>query len=277
MRSTQLAAWCFRCPSCRTWGSTLPVGINAVEADVIDEDLREAGLTALRHKNNVRIVERVRALGVEPGMRVLDVGCAHGWFVLAAQESGLRAEGIEPDRAVANRAITRGVRVRKGLFPDALEPAESFDLIAFNDVLEHLQDVRGAIAACYKHLRPGGFLSINIPNSRGLVFRTAVAARERGLARSLFDRLWQVGLPSPHLWYFDRSGLAHLCECEGFELVYSGSLASVTQSGLWQRAHFDRRPSALTLAGVAAGLVARPVLNSNHGSDIMHLVFRSVG
>jgi 2-polyprenyl-3-methyl-5-hydroxy-6-metoxy-1,4-benzoquinol methylase len=169
MRHTGLAAWSLRCPSCRTWASKLPVAINSPGSEAIDEGLRETALAALREHNNRRVVDRIVALGGTPGQRVLDVGCAHGWFVLAARQAGLDAEGIEPDEEVAGVAARNGVRVRVGLFPDVLAPQEQYDVITFNDVLEHLPDVRAAVAACHDHLRPGGLLSINIPNSRGLV------------------------------------------------------------------------------------------------------------
>ena len=227
MQLTRLAGWCFRCQGCGTWGSRCRVRdrVNVAETDPIDEDLRETGLTTLRQQNNLRIVDRLKS-EVKPGRTVSDVGCAHGWFVLAAEKaSGFRAEGIEPDRTVAQRAASRGVTVRAGLFPNALGPDEQFDVIAFNDVLEHLPDIRQTIAACHRHLRPGGLLSINIPNSQGLVYRLAATRRRRGLAPSLFDRLWQVGsaVPAP-LGTSIAPGSTRLCESEGFQAAYSDSL-----------------------------------------------------
>lgn len=135
-------------------------------------------------------------------------------------------------------------RCAPGFFPDVLGADERVDAICFNDVLEHIPDVRLALTACYRHLSPGGLLSINIPNSRGLVYRVALLARRLAM-RGLFDRLWQVGLPSPHLWYFDEAGISALCAAAGMKPVFAGRLPSLTRRGLWERAHEDRRPSAV--------------------------------
>jgi SAM-dependent methyltransferase len=271
--AARLAPWCFRCTKCGTWGSTLPSDINGVDHHYLDEQHRVAGLSTLRRNNNALILQRLRRLGVANGARILDVGSAHGWFVLAAREAGYIADGIEPDDAVARIGDAIGVHARRGLFPDVLSKDETFDVIAFNDVLEHVVDVHGALSAVRRHLEPSGLCSVNIPNSRGLVYRVAAAGRRLGV-QSIFDRLWQRGLPSPHVWYFDEPGLVRLAALEGLQCVAAARLNSVERHGLWERAHVDRRPSATTVASVAAGWVAAPILNSTGASDIMHLIFQ---
>lgn len=267
------ADWCYLCPRCHTWGSTLPVGINRETLHGgLDEVLREEGLAELRRDNLATVTDRLIKLGLRPDARVLDVGSAHGWFLKAATARGLDAEGIEPDRVVA--AMPGSGRVRVGYFPGVLEPGELFDAITFNDVLEHLPDADAAVTASLRHLRPNGLLSINIPNCDGLFFRLARLCRRIGL-RSAFDRLWQVGLPSPHLWYFNADGIVRLCNRHGFELVESETLDSVRRKGLWQRAHADRKPSLTSVLGFALVWTLAPLLNASWASDIMHLVFRA--
>lgn len=269
--SSRREPWCFQCPRCGTWASTLPMGINSEAQLALDEDQRETGLAELRHHNLGIVADRLLAHGLAEGARVLDVGSAHGWFLTAAGDRGLEAEGIEPDEAVASRPGTGKVRV--GFFPDVLRPDERFGAITYNDVLEHLPDVDDAVEASVRHLSPGGLLSVNIPNSRGLFYRLAVLCHALGL-RAAFQRLWQVGLPSPHLWYFDREGLTRLCERHGLVLVSADTLDSVRRAGLWQRAHSDRRPSPTSVLGVAGVWLLAPLFNARRTSDIMHLIFR---
>lgn len=265
--------WRFRCPSCGTWASQLSVDINGGTHGGLDESLRETGLCTLRKTNNALVLDRLAQLGLPDNARVLDVGSAHGWFVRAAAERGWRAEGLEPDDAIAARSAETGVAVRVGFFPDSLAADETFDAICFNDVFEHLPDVRDAAAACRRHLRPGGLLSINIPTTDGAVF-TLGRWMERIGSHQLSDRLWQVGFPSPHLWYFDRAGLSRLCEVEDLEPVLVATLPSVARHGLWDRAHEGGNRSLLTAAGVAAAWMGAPLLNSSRRSDIMHVVAR---
>lgn len=265
--------WCYRCPTCGTWGSDLAVDINGVSHRLLDENLREGGLVALREHNNRVLVRRLREQGVASGSRLLDVGSAHGWFVRAACAAGIDAQGVEPDSAVAERARAAGTTVRSGFFPEVVGSDETFEAIAFNDVLEHLPEPRRAVAAARDHLVPGGLLSLNIPTSRGLFFRVASLVRRAGLT-SPWERLWQVGMPSPHLWFFDQPSLVRLLEDEGFELLSVQPLDSISRDGLWDRAHSDRRPSVLTVTGVAIGWLMAPVLNHRRFSDVMHLVAR---
>lgn len=267
------ASWCFRCPRCGTWASRLDVDINGVTHGALDEDLRETGLSTLRKSNGSTILDRLAAQGLSAGAAVLDVGSAHGWFVLAALARGWEAQGIEPDVAVADRARIDGVPVRHGFFPNVLDAGERFDAISFNDVLEHIPDVSAAVAASHHHLKPGGLLSVNIPTTSGLVFRLATLADRAGV-HGLFRRLWQVGFPSPHVWYFDAAGLSALCAAHGLEVVRVERLPSITRGGLWERAHQDRKPSPATIIGVALGWIAAPLLNSAWASDIMHLIAR---
>lgn len=255
----------------------MPVRINDASVDRLDEPTRQVGLEVLRRRNNQRVVDRLVRLGLRPGADVLDVGCAHGWFMEEAARRGLTPVGIEPDDGVRRVARDHGFDVRDGLFPDALGEDESFDAIAFNDVLEHVPDVAATLAAVRRHLRPGGLLSLNVPTSSGIVFRVSTAAARHGRLRDVHARLWQVGFPSPHLWYFDEDNLTMLCEAAQFERVHSGALASMSVRGLWSRAHFDRAVTARSALTVTAGCLAAPLLNRPMLSDVMHLVLRAPG
>src|SRR5438046_7309072 len=81
--------WCFACPGCGFLASTLTSRIGEPEAiDVIDEELREVALVALRKNNFRRILERLDAMTDPTRRSLLEVGCAHGWFLDAAVEKG---------------------------------------------------------------------------------------------------------------------------------------------------------------------------------------------
>ncbi|HEX6137905.1 MAG TPA: class I SAM-dependent methyltransferase, partial [Casimicrobiaceae bacterium] len=119
------------------------------------EEQREAALEPLRRRNFETVLERLAACGAVRG-ELLDVGCAHGWFLDAARRRGYVASGIEPDAAIAAQAVRRGHTVTHGRFPQALPAGVRFDVIVFNDVFEHLPDPRGALGAVHAALRPGG-------------------------------------------------------------------------------------------------------------------------
>ena len=263
--------WTRRCPSCGTWTSALEPAINERTEREIDEEARARGLRELRERNFEDVLDRVEQLRSVAGTRVLDVGCAYGWFLEAAARRGADALGIEPDHEIAAQAGGRGGNVRVGLFPDVLDDDERFDVIAFNDVLEHIPDVRAALAACAAHLDPGGILSVNIPTSDGLGYRTAVLLARAGIDGP-YMRFWQAGLPSPHAHYFPRAGLARVVSEAGFEVSSLEPLAAIVTAGLWERVHMFRRPSPSSVAAFAALRAAAPLLNRPWAADIIHLL-----
>ena len=271
--ASYVASWAFRCPRCRNWRSNLDVRINEEVARPIDETQRGVALHRLREENNKQILDVIGATRSPGNARLLDVGSAHGWFLAAATDAGLDAQGIEPDTEIAAQALRAGATVRVGYFPGAVPPEEVFDIITFNDVLEHLPDVHAALDACANRLAPDGLLAINIPNASGIVFRLSTLLGRLGIDAS-FARLWQRGMPSPHLWYFTPQGLSTVVERHGFTRVMQTSLKSITRAGLWERIHFDRRPSVVSVAAFAALWTSASVLNMKRASDVMLLVFR---
>ena len=151
--------WVFRCAGCRVLSSTLEVAIPAQASEaVIDEVAREAGLATLRRRNNERLLAGLASLLPEGRRRLLDVGSGPGFLLAQAKEAGFQAEGIEPDANTVEAARSHGANVRHGYFPEALMADERFDVIVFNDVLEHIPDLKGALAASARHLAAGGVL-----------------------------------------------------------------------------------------------------------------------
>lgn len=137
--------WHYECRACGYEGTNLKPQINEKFASVeVDELARENGLLALRKRNFWKISSRLRSLFADrppsSKLMLLDVGCAHGWF-LEANRDRFEVFGIEPDSVVADVTLQHGLSLRVGFFPDVLEAHERFDVIAFNDVLEHIPDV----------------------------------------------------------------------------------------------------------------------------------------
>jgi 2-polyprenyl-3-methyl-5-hydroxy-6-metoxy-1,4-benzoquinol methylase len=239
--------------------STFPVAIpDQAGGEALDEALREAGLEALRAKNNDRLLAALKTL-TSPGARFLDVGSGPGFLLGHAQAMGFRPEGIEPDANTVAAARARGAEVRHGYFPDVLDADERFDVIVFNDVLEHIPDLRSALASCAAHLAPGGVLTLNCPDRRGFFFRTAALLDRLGL-HGPYDRLWQRGLPSPHVWYFTTENLAQAVAAHGFIPVKQLRLETVELAGLWQRIRYVKSQSlALSVAAYVFALATYPL------------------
>lgn len=253
-------AWLRRCGQCGALRSDLPVAIpDQAGGSAVDEALRESGLEAVRRINNARLLNALNGR-VPAGARLLDVGCGPGFLLQAAEARGFSVLGLEPDANVAPAAAARGHEVRHGYFPDALRPDERFDVIVFNDVLEHIPRIGAALAASAAHLNPGGVLLVNCPDQRGLFFRAAVLADRLGMGGA-HDRLWQRGLPSPHVWYLTPLALGYGAFGHGF--YPEGRplrLKTVAVEGLWSRIRFVKgQPLLLSLAAYVFALATLPL------------------
>ncbi len=267
------ALW--RCRECGYWQSSFPAATAAANRSAIDEERRFQALAGLRTANS-RTVFRVLA-GYAPltGARLCDIGCAYGWFLKTAKEYGVEAIGIEPESAVAEAARAQGVQVRSGFFPDCLNGDERFEIITFNDVLEHLPEIDRVLEACHRHLEARGLLSIVIPSSRGCVFRLGGMLARLGI-RGPLDRLWQRDFSCPHIHYFNAKNLETLLKRHGFELLHSQSLPSLRLRGLWSRLRMDANAKLLpSLAGWTGMVLLSPLLRITP-SDILFQVYRRI-
>ncbi|WP_334180186.1 class I SAM-dependent methyltransferase [Pseudoxanthomonas sp.] len=240
-----VAPWHLKCTDCSYEGSSLePRILDQKAGNDLDEHAREDALRTLRIANFDLLAKRVALLlpaGSQGPRRLLDVGCAHGWF-LQRMSGEYDVAGIEPDPLIADVARGRGFDVKSGFFPDVVG-AETYDLIAFNDVLEHIPDVAGTLAACHAHLNAGGHVIVNAPDRTGFLYRLSKAMARVGLSRS-FDRMWQVGFPSPHLHYFDTPNMQRLARNAGFSVADTFALPTVSHDGLYSRVRYDKSVSA---------------------------------
>jgi len=245
--------WTFRCANCGLWQSELEPAIDAKEGTLAEED-RVAALVHIRHSNFARIFHRLSQLMTLEHRSLLDVGCAYGWFLSAAAEHRMTGLGIEPDAYTAAAAQARGLDVVTGYFPESAPAGKTFDVVVFNDVLEHIPDVRRMLAACRQVLARGGFLVLSVPTSSGTLFRLARLLAATGFAGP-WERLWQKSFPSPHRYYFNQEVLDLVCRRHGLSRVAAESTMTIHPRGLWARMRFDRRRSMLANVVLYAGVL----------------------
>ena len=147
--------------------------------------------------------------------RVLDVGCAAGYFLSVIRDDGWDISGLEPSDAIRSSAIRElgEENVRGGLLgvADGLEEG-SFDLVTFWDVIEHIPDPRAALRRAAELLTPDGVL---IVETQDVSSRTA----------AVLGKKWHHYKHAEHIYHFNKQTLTALLESAGFEtLENSGRL-----------------------------------------------------
>ena len=105
-----------------------------------------------------------RVVRLPAGARILELGCGTGHNLDTLAEFG-RVEASELDDYARELATKRlGRAVEKAALPDLSKfPTDSYDLIALLDVLEHVPDDKGSLAAILTRLKPGGALLLTVP------------------------------------------------------------------------------------------------------------------
>jgi 2-polyprenyl-3-methyl-5-hydroxy-6-metoxy-1,4-benzoquinol methylase len=140
--------------------------------------------------------------------RVLDVGCAAGFFLSEAQKRGWQAEGLDVSSFAVEYARTQfGLDVRQGSFTDLDYPAGRYDLVTLWDVIEHVPDPKAYVQKAARLLRPGGVIALATPDVDSIPAR-------------LTGKRW-VGykLSEEHIYYFSARTLTHMLEEAGFEVL----------------------------------------------------------
>lgn len=150
---------------------------------------------------------------VPPG-RVLDVGCSRGAFgaELKRLQPSRSVYGIEPTAAVsfARHRLDDAVQ---GFFPDDLPTAWGrFDVVCFNDVLEHMVDPWTVLTDCRSVVTSDGCVVASIPNVRYIevVLDLTLHGEWRYQPTGVLDQT--------HLRFFTRKSIVELFESAGFKL-----------------------------------------------------------
>jgi 2-polyprenyl-3-methyl-5-hydroxy-6-metoxy-1,4-benzoquinol methylase len=100
------------------------------------------------------------------GDRVLEVGFGDGLLLSRLCERGMRAAGIEMDRASAERVGRElGIPVHVGTFEEIqIKDGPPFDAVIMAHLIEHFYDPVAALRKVHGLLAPGGLVFLETPN-----------------------------------------------------------------------------------------------------------------
>lgn len=155
----------------------------------------------------------------KPGGKLLDVGAGVGVLLSVAARRGYIAKGVEVSEwASAFAREKKGLDVLSGTLEAAQLPANSFDVVVINHVLEHVERPREMLADARRILKGDGLLAIGTPN-----IGSVMAGLRGGKWRSL--------RPEQHIWHFSEKTLKKLAGLSGFEVVHFEARANYSAGG----------------------------------------------
>ena len=268
--------WLYRCNSCGLESSQLQQPeFNGTQLIGWD-DSSEIFLNKLRLQNSKLIFNALHKFKSLKDSELLDIGCGAGWFLKIANGHQIKAIGIEVDIEIATSAKHTGLEVISGHFPESLPDGVKFDVISFNDVVEHLENPHEILSICRSLLNEKGILIINLPNSNGFFYFISKILAKIGYQNSI-DRLWQKGYESPHLFYFNNRNLKILAEQHSFKLIHKGTLPSISLDGLWERINKGKDPNIFLNIILYAGIIILyPLIKHVFPSDIIYHFYRPI-
>lgn len=113
-----------------------------------------------------RAVRFARAHGLRS---VLDIGCGCGDFLDHAHTAGLSTTGVELNPSAAARTRAKGHRVLdQPIEVLARAGGDRFALVTTFEVLEHVGDPAGFVAAAAALVMDGGYLAVTVPQRGGV-------------------------------------------------------------------------------------------------------------
>lgn len=143
------------------------------------------------------------------GTKVLDIGCAFGYFLKCCDDYGLETYGVDISDYAIQQAreitkanlLTRDVNEGLAMFVDNF-----FDLITIFDAIEHLASPSSLLKEVHRVLKPEAKVIITVDNLHAI-------------ARIWKRGKWQGFREETHLYLFTPSSLKFLLQRSGFEIT----------------------------------------------------------
>lgn len=148
--------------------------------------------------------------------KILDIGCGNGVFALSAKkQNNAEVWGLELMKEEADIAKDKIFKVIDGPCEKNIDllPDNYFDVIYFNDVLEHLVDPYSVLNKVKSKLAKNGCVISSVPNIRYHNVLIPLIFKKR------FEYTAFGVLDHTHLRFFTKSSIRKMYENQGYKVI----------------------------------------------------------
>lgn len=157
--------------------------------------------------HSFRMARVKKILKFKPSGRALDVGVGRGLILYELRKKGWEVAGTEQtEKAAFHSRNVLGLNIHAGDLVDIPLEENSFDVVTFWHVLEHLTDPFSSLEKVRQILKPGGLLILAVPNINSFQ------------ARAFKGHWFHLDMPY-HLFHFSDQWLKGFLEKRGFEKI----------------------------------------------------------
>lgn len=156
------------------------------------------------HQDDYEAILRMMGDKPKERLKLLEVGCANGSFLLTASKT-FDVEGVELNDSTAEVGRQHGFNVKTGRISD-VDGENIYDIIVMLQVLEHIVKPGELLREVFRLLKPDGYLYVDVPNIDSASFNYL---NQKHVHISSYG----------HVSMFNRESLIKLCERYGLQLV----------------------------------------------------------
>ena len=190
--------------------AALPLGIDAGGPSIASSAPDEL-------RRDLRLIAEM----IEPGARVLDIGCGDGALLAyLAREKGVDARGMELSQSGVNACVRHGLSVIQGDADRDLDafPVGAFDVVVLSQTLQATRQPRHVVEAL---VRIGKRAIVSFPNFGFWRIRLSLLWRGRMPVSELLNNPWY---DTPNIHLCTIRDFVRLCDEIGTEIERSVTL-----------------------------------------------------